>query len=91
MVIVNFNSITNTTKTKYQARSSYETIHFSMMINSSSDGSRWDGPLFPFSPHYRCDMFVNIINIMNIAIISTIITNSVTKVEFDFSQCNTRQ
>ena len=37
------------------------------------------------------DLFVIIINIMNIAIISTINTNSITKVEFDFLQCNTKQ
>ena len=58
---------------------------------SSSDGSRWDCTLFLFSPNSRCDLFVIIINIMNIAIISTIITNSITKVEFDFLQCNTKQ
>ena len=52
---------------------------------------RWDSPLFPSSPNCRCHMFVIIINIMNIAIISTIITNSITKDEFDFWQCNTKQ
>ena len=66
-------------KTKYQARSSYETIQFSMIINSFLDGSRWDCPLFPSSPN--C---IIIINVMNIAVISTIITNSITKDEFDF-------
>ena len=45
-------------KTKYQARSSYETIQFSMIINSFLDGSRWDCPLFPSFPNFRYDMFV---------------------------------
>ena len=36
-------------------------------------------------------LFIIIINTMNFAIISTIITNSITKVEFDFLQCNTKQ
>ena len=43
---------------------------------SSSVGSRWDCHLFPSSPKCRCNLFVIIINIMTIAIISTIITNS---------------
>ena len=43
---------------------------------SSSVGSRWDCHLFPSSPKCRCNLFVKIINIMNIIIISTIITNS---------------
>ena len=99
MVIVYFNSIANTTKTKYRARSSYETIQFNSMIQSTSMEiilRRLEMGLYPLSllskQQVRLDdLFVIIINIMNIAIISTIITNSITKVEFDFLQCNTKQ
>ena len=44
-----------------------------------------------FSTLRRCNLFVIIINITNIAIISAIITNSITKDEVDFRPCNTKQ
>ena len=86
-------------KTKYQARSSYETIQFNSMIQSTSMAiilRRLEMGLYPLSLFSKQqvrldDLFVIIINIMNITIISTIITNSITKVEFDFLQCNTKQ
>ena len=99
MVIFYFNSIANTTKTKYRARSFYETIQFNSMIQSTSMAiilRRLEMGLYPLSLFSKQqvrldDLFVIIINIMNITIISTIITNSITKVEFDFLQCNTKQ